>query len=111
MKNSEIAEGAIEVLETKGWVRGRFHSPGKGFCLVGAGLSAMGVSNYELDIWANWPLDLMNTADLEAKVSTVFSPKLRGKHPIAFNDQLATSKEDVLDLLTETAKFWRDKGE
>lgn len=107
MKNSEIVEGAKEVIEKNGWVKHSCYKPDLGYCLMGAGLSAMGVPNGQLIDTGE-----MSVLDLEEIVLDAIQPGIETDMEVTlFNDISATTKDDVLDALDRAAKYWRDRGE
>lgn len=109
MKNSEIAEGVIEVLETRGWIKGSFHEPDEGFCVIGAALVTLGVPVRCL-LFNELPTEYESH---ESRAREVLNPGLTVSSCAiwAFNGAESTTKEGVLDLATKAAKHWRDKGE
>lgn len=105
MKCSEVAEGALGLIERYGWTRHTFGNTDQGFCLMGAAFATI-----RRTVWtsATYPPPLL-VGDAML-ISTTLSPYCKGIISYV-NDYELKSKEEVIDLLTKTAKFWRDQGE
>lgn len=113
LKNSEIAEKAIEYLERDGWNRYRTGNHGLPSCIGGALIKAMGRFNYYFDhknrlynicepllpVWLR-----VNGQAGALGITTTFAVT-------AFNDKILNSQEEAIQFLTDAAKYWRDKGE
>lgn len=99
MKNSEILEGAVEVIETHGWTQGTAGNVNEGFCLSGAmvhGIRSKGESAARL----------IPTALL----GPIMPPRYR--HSISlYNDGYLKNRQEAVDILMTGAKYWRDRGE
>lgn len=105
MNRSELVEGAIEVIEKYGWHQGGLGDTEHGFCLTGAGIAT--ISGQHWSSWTRIPTIL--TAE-SVFVESSLSPFCRDRNIPVTNDYHLTTKEEAIDLLTKTAKYWRDKG-
>jgi hypothetical protein len=83
-------ERALEVLDEKGWTQHRFESSDGRLCILGALAEAQNVSRVEI---------------LFSEQRT-FLRSICGEQPQAFNDDPATSEEDVRLLLKHAAAEW-----
>lgn len=106
MLNSEIAEKALGIIEEKGWTKCFLYVDGHGYCIVGAGLSAMGVPDSRLD-----RRGALLHSPKEDAVLELLRPVIPGRGPMNFNDRPDTEKQHVIDVLTDAAKYWRDRGQ
>lgn len=107
MLNSEVAERAIEILERDGWRRHASGVDGGPSCVAGALYKAVYREHCMLGRLADVVLPALPVAWIRRPFT---SPN--GMGPIVqYNDQILTSKEEAIDLLTEAAKYWRDQGE
>ena len=89
---------AIDVINERGWIQGSMEND-HGVCLLGAYRRACGLQpNQSWDGFLNSPaeveLDLLDETALEQYGALGF---------VAFNDQLGTTKDDVITLLAKAA--------
>lgn len=108
MKNSEIVEGAIERIEAQGWARGLLQQLDGRFCMLGAALAAhrgTNTLNGQLAMGGDEMMRLTNA------LGVVLPPGGSGNRVTYFNDRVANSKDEVIEILTRAAKYWRDRGE
>ena len=113
MKNSEIAEGAIEVLEKKGWLQGDYHLPGAGYCLMGAGLKVLGFSTMGNQLVGK---DMAGFSEALTRLENAFITTAVDLSGASFditylNDTVLKTKDEAIEFLTNTTKYWRDRGE
>lgn len=90
---------AAKVLEKQGWIRGKLHQPGVGFCTVGALRRA--------DLGRN---DRVNNATYDNKLSKSYQTAvakleshLDGNSIVGWNDCKVTSSYEVIRILREVA--------
>lgn len=105
MKPSEFVEAVIDRIETKGWHQGSFFSerdPGVPndlpACLVGSMSDVSARNNFVVDAW-------------NSVVLSIYSRIGNQKSFPRWNDEPGRTKEEVIDMLTEVAKDFRNRGE
>lgn len=103
-KPSEIASGAIAVIELYGWTRTVYGSNDCGYCTVGSVYRAGGKLNPEGD------LERFETTPEECAVLNELRELIVDKHIAAWNDKLGRSKDDVLEVLEQTRDRLIAKG-
>lgn len=116
MKNSEICEKAIEILEERGWVQGSILTGTGSTCLVGAGVMAQ-AGDITRNRYTNmWPYELNHkTAQIIDTAVEFDVPYQEGGLPeykiFYLNDHVIETQEEAIDVLMTAAKYWRDRGE
>lgn len=122
MKNSEIAEGAVECIERHGWRTGQWGDVESGYCLMGAGISALtGAKNLDPQFWHDHIAHTLSGRPSAATVvSTAIAPGIDlypdldvywGNTIASHNDSVLANKDEAIEVLTKAAKYWRDRGE
>lgn len=110
MQKSELVERAIEILAEYGWVQDSYRRVDQnrgGFCLMGAGIAAL------KGVWPHSECEYVSLTVLEElQVALAVSPNEPSPSVITnFNDHVLQSKEEAIQHLMTTAKYWRDKGQ
>lgn len=110
MKNSEIAEAAAEYMEEHGWTRGVYRRLDGRVCLLGALRQVHPpISLYCENIFSD--PDNVIAEILGPVLPDSCSPSQLGERVFHLNDHMLNSKDQALTVLTNAAKYWRDKGE
>lgn len=106
MKNSEVAERAIEIIEEFGWTQRTFGNKEVGFCLLGAGFAAIKFP------WGTGTKAITYSDAEQALASRAVNPEVLTHGSVLYlNDAVLNTKEEAIQHLTESAKYWRDRGE
>lgn len=97
MNVSEVAEKAIDAINTYGWTQGDYGSTECGFCYLGAIEHALGVEDKE---WGE-------LTDDEKSLYSWFTDKtfgIVGSNAAYWNDRPERTKEEVIDLISKVAE-------
>jgi hypothetical protein len=109
MPISEILETAIERLQTNGWTQGKYVNFDGSQCMRGA-IHNMNKSTHHCDLTPEG-------YDAERILASVIHPEYQKTGfgcvdiIVRFNDNPETTKEMVIDKMTEAAKVARNMGE
>lgn len=111
---SQILEDAVEVLDERGWCKNNLVKYDGRVCLVGAIYQAAGyisIDEYVHDGVSrhDWVLEDSSRAKCAEKARHAVTVHL-DQGAEEWNDQRATSKEEVQDLLMTVAKQLRNEG-
>lgn len=97
MLASEVALKAIDILNARGWVRGRSHGPHGEVCLLQAvDDAAQGDDKFEYDLYDT--------------VSDRLDELVPTHSAIDWNDEFAKGKRQVIALLRKAAKTFQKEG-
>lgn len=97
MKNSELLEGAAEVIDQYGWTRGKLGNTIEGFCLSGAMMHFAHSKGWSISF----------------SPAHALGPVLPVKYLFSvarFNDDVLVDGRAAVDILIKGAKYWRDRG-
>ena len=109
MQPSELLEATVEYLDEHGWCRGTMQQPDGRVCLLGALMSV-----YEGAVDSETWVDALDYLDAQC---FGFEPYFKGKRVytsgvgvVNFNDKSYRTKKEVIKLLSEGAKHFRNRG-